>query len=560
MTKTYCNPLDLSYRYQHFKVGDRRWANREGADPTIVFFHDRYFLFVSMSAGFWHSSDLISWEFHAATDLCIYDYAPDVRVVGEYLYFTASRAGSKEPILRTKDPLKEPFEEVARPLEVWDPDLFVDDDGRIYEFWGCSDTTPIRGVELDGETLQPMGEPVDLIWGHPETIGYERPGEGGVVEGERKPYIEGPYLTKHGEKYYLQYAAPGTEFGIYSDGVYVADAPLGPYRLQVSNPFSSVPGGFIRGAGHGSTIAGRCGNYWHVSTEVISVNHDFERRVGLFPAGVDEDGLLFCNQNFADYPHRVPTKRVDVQGIGPEWMLLSFGKKVSASSTAPGSDASWAVNETIKNWWSADSAEYGEWLMVDLGGCKDVRAIQVNLADEKVSVELPDGLYHGDRYIDTNALCTRYRVEASADGQRWQVIAKVEEDRPHGYFEIADGMTARFVRVVGGELPYGQVLRISGLRVFGCSDVAAPVAVSNVLARRVGTMDAHISWCGVPGAIGYNVRYGVTADKLYHSWLVYDATEVDLCTLVAGQSYYIEVDAFGEGGITPGDVVQLAGI
>ncbi|WP_418391080.1 hypothetical protein, partial [Akkermansia sp.] len=32
-------------------------------------------------------------------------------------------------------------------------------------------------------------------------------------------YIEGPWLTKHNGKYYMQYGAPGTEFNVYADGV-----------------------------------------------------------------------------------------------------------------------------------------------------------------------------------------------------------------------------------------------------------------------------------------------------------------------------------------------------
>ena len=44
----------------------------------------------------------------------------------------------------------------------------------------------------------------------------------------------------------------------------------------------------------------------------VSVNHDMERRVGLFPAGVDADGVLFCNQNFADYPFALPEGAVNV--------------------------------------------------------------------------------------------------------------------------------------------------------------------------------------------------------------------------------------------------------
>ena len=107
--KTYCNPLDLGYRYQHMKEGERAAGFREGADPTLVYFKGKYYLFVSMSAGFWYSDDLLHWDFHADPDLLIYDYAPDVRQVGDYLYFSASRKGRNCPILRTADPLIEPF-------------------------------------------------------------------------------------------------------------------------------------------------------------------------------------------------------------------------------------------------------------------------------------------------------------------------------------------------------------------------------------------------------------------------------------------------------------------
>ena len=53
MKQTYCNPLDLGYRYQHMKEGACAAGFREGADPTLVLFKDWYYLFVSMSAGFW---------------------------------------------------------------------------------------------------------------------------------------------------------------------------------------------------------------------------------------------------------------------------------------------------------------------------------------------------------------------------------------------------------------------------------------------------------------------------------------------------------------------------
>ncbi len=53
-----------------------------------------------MSSGFWYSKDLLNWEFHGNQNLLIYDYAPDVKQVGDYLYFCASRRGGNCPIGR----------------------------------------------------------------------------------------------------------------------------------------------------------------------------------------------------------------------------------------------------------------------------------------------------------------------------------------------------------------------------------------------------------------------------------------------------------------------------
>lgn len=601
MRKTYCNPLDLSYRYQHFNDNGRKYGNREAADPTLIHFKGTYYLFVSMSAGFWYSKDMLNWQFHANENLLIQDYAPDVRQIGEYLYFCASRRGVKCPILRTLDPMSDEFETVSEPFDFWDPDIFCDDDGRVYFYWGCTNTDPIYGVEMDPATMLPIGETVPLIWGREKELGFERAGDNGIVDLESsvvyqhlkklvnpetgkiqlpegmqmgpygqeslqklfdsvgRPYIEGAFMTKYNGKYYLQYAFPGTEYNTYGDGVYVSDHPLGPFTMQQSNPFSSKPGGFITAAGHGSTIADEFGNYWHAASMRISINHSFERRLGLFPAGFDQDGVMFCNQNFADYPIRVPEGKFDPSSIQPEWMLLSYKKPVSASSCAEESDPSKVVDEDIRTWWSAGNAEPGESLTVDLEKVSDVRAIQVNLADENLVIDIPQEWYQGqqkNRYIELRPQTTNYTLEISEDGEHWICLETVSQDQPHGYFEYLDGIRARYVRLTGGELPYGQVLRISGLRVFGNGDGEKPTQAKAV-AKRLGDLDARVTWEHIPNAQGCNVRYGVAPDKLYMSWLVYDADELNLSTIIKDQEYYICVDSFNENGITQGEVFKL---
>ena len=599
---TYCNPLDLGYRYQHTKEGHAA-GFREGADPTLVYFKGKYYLFVSMSAGFWYSEDLLNWEFHADPELLIYDYAPDVRQVGEYLYFCASRREVNCPILRTKDPLTEKFSEVSAPFDFWDPDLFCDEDGRVYFYWGCSNVTPIYGVEMNPETMEPIGEKKALIFNNEDKYGYERPGDNGhndptqsvvyqklapffnpdtqrieLPEEMKKdgktsedmltqlylkanaPYIEGAFMTKHEGVYYLQYACPGTEYNTYADGVYTAESPLGPFTLQKANPFSSKPGGFITGAGHGSTISDSYGNYWHASTMRISINHPFERRVGLFPAGFDKDGVLYCNQNFADYPHRVPGEHFDVAEEEPVWMLLSYKKPVSVSSTEEGSDPALAVNEDIRSWWSAKTAEPGQWLAVDLEEEKEVHAIQVNLADEALVVDFPEESY-GDarhtRHIDTRSQISHYVVEGSTDGEHWEILEKIDRECSNAYLESEEGWKIRYVRVMGGELPYGQRLRISGLRIFGKGKGEAPAQVKEACGKRTNPLEAQLTWKQSENAIGYNVRYGTAPDKLYASWLVYETDELLLTTLIAGEHYYACVDSFNENGVTKGEIFEI---
>ena len=119
-----------------------------------------------------------------------------------------------------------------------------------------------------------------------------------------------------------------------------------------------VDGGFARGAGHGATFQGAKGNYWHVSTVTIAVKNNFERRIGIWPAGFDKDDVMYCNTSFGDYPHYLPG------GEFTDWMLLNYNKPVQVSSTLGEYAASNAVDESIKTYWSAATGDPG-WAVYD---------------------------------------------------------------------------------------------------------------------------------------------------------------------------------------------------
>ena len=67
----------------------------------------------------------------------------------------------------------------------------------------------------------------------------------------------------------------------------------------------------------------------------ISINHQFERRLGIWPAGFDKDGELFCNQRYGDWPMKIENGKID-PWQDPEWMLLSYNKLAKASSETEG--------------------------------------------------------------------------------------------------------------------------------------------------------------------------------------------------------------------------------
>ena len=599
----FCNPLNVPYPYQ-FKYdprdAGRLSVNREAADPSMVLFRGKYYLFASMTGAVWVSEDMAHWENYKLPDnLPIYDYAPDVRVMGDWLYFTASNRGVPCDFYRTKDPVYGPYEKIEGTFDFWDPHMFLDDDGRLYFYWGCSNNMPIWGVELDRETLRPIDKKVPLITGDPWSRGYERFGEdhsenprteeeinrlfdaflneceqnGNLPPQENyamiratyagMPYIEGPWMTKHDGRYYLQYACPGAEINVYADGVYVSDAPLGPFTLAKNNPYSYHPGGFLPGAGHGSTLEDKAGALWHTATMRISVNHVFERRVGVWPAGFDAEGNLFCNQRYGDWPQNVDKLRQN-PWADPDWVLLSYGKSVSASSCDPAHPAENAVDENAQTWWRAADGQPGHWLMVDLGESMDVNAVQVNFADDpQADIPCPKELTTGPdmpRYIDLTEHHTRWLLEASQDEEQWTILADKRDaitDLSHDFVVMENGVQARYLRLTVTEVPFGVAPCVSGLRIFGKGNGQKP-AQADFTVQRISDLDFIVT-AACPDALGFNILWGSDENHLYHSYLVMgkELKEKRIGALIKGQSYAVRVDTFNENGITEGKAVRL---
>ena len=545
-TTTYCNPLNLDYTYP-FHNSHLGKSYRSGADPAVVEFRGEYYMFVTRSWGYWHSKDLLNWDFITPEKWYFEGCnAPAAHNYKDSILYVCGNPSGAMSILYTDNPKRGDWKAVPSVLhDLQDPALFIDDDERAYMYWGSSTRWPIRGKELDmkNKFLPIAKKPDSLLFLRPDIHGWERFGENHTSD--IKPFIEGAWMTKHNGKYYLQYAGPGAQFNVYGDGVYVGKSPLGPFQYAAHNPFCYKPGGFATGAGHGSTVCGPGGIYWHFGTIHLSINYKFERRLCMFPTFFDEDGVMYSDTYFGDYPHYSPDQvsRQTTSGGFRGWMLLSYGKPVKASSQLESYPVENVTDENLKTFWVAGKNDDKQWVEIDLEEVSDVYALQLNFFDYEETGfwgRMPN-------------LRQRYLVEASVDGARWRVLVDYRNsfrDAPHNYIELDQPIEARYIRYRHHYVP-GKNLAMGNIRVFGLGRGKKPATVKGfTVVREADERNVRISWKAVKGAQGYNVLWGVAPDKLYSSWMVYGDNSLDLRALTVGQKYYFAIEAFNENGIS----------
>lgn len=474
--------MNIDYGYTPIPNFSEWGRHRATADPVITKYKGDYYLFSTNQWGYWWSADLLNWTFiskkflrpwnEGYDELC----APAVGIIGDTMIVFGSTYTRNFTIWMSTNPKNNDWKPLVDSFDIggWDPAFFTDDDGRFYMYNGSSNTYPLYGIELARKTFQPVGTRKEMYLLQPEKYGWQRFGEY-LDNTFLDPFIEGATVNKHNGKYYLQYGAPGTEFSGYSDGVVVGNHPLGPFTPQPL-PYSWKAGGFARGAGHGATFQDVLNNWWHVSTISISVKNNFERRIGLWPAGFDGDDVLYCNTEFGDYPHYltpVPSsKESGMNSLFTGWMLLNYNKPVQVSSTLGGYYPNFAVDENIKTYWSAATANKGEWIQTDLGVVSTVNAVQINYADQDAHfLGKQQNIYH------------QYKLYHSTNGKGWKLLVDKstnKKDVPHDYIELPQAARTRYLKLENIHIPTGK-FAISGFRVFGKGNGAIPDTVKNFL-------------------------------------------------------------------------------
>jgi xylan 1,4-beta-xylosidase len=541
--KTYCNPINLDYGYTPIPNFSEWGRHRATADPVVVNYKGDYYLFSTNQWGYWWSSDMLNWKFvsrkflrpwnEGYDELC----APAVGIIGDTMIVFGSTYTRQFTIWMSTNPKANEWKPLVDSFDIggWDPSFFTDDDGRLYMYNGSSNKFPMYGVELNRTTMQPIGTRKEMYVLEPWRFGWQRFGEH-MDNTFLDPFIEGSHMTKYNGKYYLQYGAPGTEFSGYADGLLVGTSPLGPFEPQ-SDPLSMKLGGYVRGAGHGATFNDNFGNYWHISTTVVSVKN----------TGFDKDGTMFCNTTFGDYPHYIPAAGINGNEYGKDgkspyftgWMLLNYNKPVQVSSTLGGYVPNHAVDELTKTYWSAATGNKGEWIQTDLGNVSTVTAVQ-DVAQDRLGKQT--GQYH------------QYKLYYSVDGKKWNVLVDKSQNKtdvPHEYVELSKPVQARYIKLENIHMPTGK-FAISGLRVFGNGNGAKPNKVDGFIVLRTekDKRSAFIKWRPVDNAFAYNIYYGTHPDKLYTSIMVHANNEYWMKAMDALKPYYYCIEAINENGVS----------
>lgn len=566
--QTYCNPLDIDYTYMVYN-SSRNISYRSGADPAVIEFRGEYYMFVTRSFGYWHSTDLVNWQFikpvqwffEGSNAPTAFNYKDSV------VYFAGDPAGYGS-ILYTDDPKSGKWTPTASITNnIQDSELFINDDGKTYLYWGSSNVHPIRVKELNkNDRFLETGVQKELINLVEEEHGWERFGENNFHPTLKEGYMEGASMTKHRDKYYLQYAAPGTQFNVYADGVYIGETPLGPFTYMKNNPMSFKPGGFTNGAGHGVTVKQTNGQYWHFATMALASNSHWERRLCMFPTYFDDEGLMHSDAHYGDYPRFAPSHPTK-SGQHNGWMLLSHKGKTTVSSSqmqikkSTSTDDDYDIaemqlernsegeiiselltDESPKSYWVADANDDKQWVEIEMLNPGKIYAIQLNYHDHETGI-----------YTRVDGLRHRFTMEVSEDGKSWKTVVDRSnswKDTPNVYIVLSQPVDGKFVRYKNIKVP-GPNLAMSEIRVFGLGFGEKPSRVKGFkVNRETDRRDASFSWSPVKGAQGYNIRWGIAPDKLYLSWLIYDDNELLMRNLDKNTTYYFTIEAFNENGIS----------
>ncbi|MBL1285430.1 family 43 glycosylhydrolase [Streptomyces sp. NPDC057067] len=244
------------------------------ADPDVAVYGDRFWIYPTTSRSYgeqtfmdaFSSTDMVHWTKHPKVldiadvpwaKYALWAPAPVYRDGKYYLYFAANDiqsdsevggigvAVSDRPEGPYKDaigaPLIDRFHNGAQPI---DQDVFIDDDGQAYMYYGGWGHANVVKLNPDMTSLGTFPD--------------------GTVHKEITPenYTEGSFMFKRGGTYYMMWSEGGWTGPDYSVSYAMSDSPTGPFE-KIDRVLAQDPA-VARGSGHNSVVNVPGTDVWYI--------------------------------------------------------------------------------------------------------------------------------------------------------------------------------------------------------------------------------------------------------------------------------------------------------
>ncbi|MDD5370561.1 MAG: glycoside hydrolase family 43 protein [Anaerolineaceae bacterium] len=306
--------------------------------------------------GILHSTDLVHWEYvSGALDPLPGDYpsywAPEVTYQDGifYLYYSVGNGEQMQIRVGTSTRPEGPFTDRGRQLTserfAIDSHVFVDEDGAWYLFYATDYLEVARvgtgtavDLMLDPFTLAGKPRPVTRARYDWQIFNPHRVEKGGV----RWHTVEGPFVLKHGGRYYQMFSAGNWQDASYGVSYGVSDRLDSPGEwaqpcdgMETPPVLRSDPQRGVIGPGHNSVVRGPD------NRQLYCVYHRWlletrERVLAIDPLGWEGERLVVYGPSTATQPAPTPPltagfERFHVhsgfwQPVGNERQLISTGE------------------------------------------------------------------------------------------------------------------------------------------------------------------------------------------------------------------------------------------
>ena len=385
---------------------------RELADPTALWDDGKWYLYPSVDMAWVSVDNGATWQHHP---LNIRDvgYAPTVvKHRGKFLLMASDSA------LYSSDSALGPFtkSDASRfpaspgcPVFT-DPMLFSDDDGRLFFYWGCTQSGGIWGVELNATNLTSvLTTPKELIHFDPVAFPWEAVGDWN--QNTTSGWVEGSWMIKHGGKYFPDVLRRRHREPHLRDGrlhILFASRTVHPAKTKSVLPEYRRPG-----HGHGPRLC--C---CRTGRPALGFLHDSRRRGAWLrapswdgPRGNDANGELYV-PSATSLPQWLPGKNSGGTKIrrhrvaADQWRDADVWLKLRSESVGR-----FAVDNEMRTWWQPAADDAHPVLTSQFPAPATIHAVRVIWRD--VGLDSNRGVMPGP---------FRYRVELETAKDKWTTI------------------------------------------------------------------------------------------------------------------------------------------